>query len=128
MGRPSGRQRPRGAAKFTVHSLDGIETRFFLLKMFNLSTKITRNPTHSCHVLKVHYFCFGLGSSVGIATGYGLEGPGIESRWGRDFQPPQTGPGAHPASFTMGSGFFPWGKVRPGRAADHSHPSSAAVI
>ena len=26
----------------------------------------------------------GLGSSVGIATGYGLDGPGIESRWGRD--------------------------------------------
>jgi hypothetical protein len=24
-------------------------------------------------------------SSVGIATRYGLEGPGIESRWGRDF-------------------------------------------
>jgi hypothetical protein len=23
--------------------------------------------------------------SVGIATRYGLEGPGIESRWGRDF-------------------------------------------
>ena len=33
-------------------------------------------------------FCtawFGPGSSVGIATGYGLDGPGIESRWGRDF-------------------------------------------
>jgi hypothetical protein len=26
-----------------------------------------------------------LGSSVGIVTGYGLDGPGIESRWGRDF-------------------------------------------
>ena len=26
-----------------------------------------------------------LGSVVGIATGYGLDGPGIESRWGRDF-------------------------------------------
>jgi hypothetical protein len=25
------------------------------------------------------------GSSVGLATGYGLDGPGIESRWGRDF-------------------------------------------
>jgi hypothetical protein len=25
------------------------------------------------------------GSSVGIATGYGMDGPGIESRWGRDF-------------------------------------------
>jgi hypothetical protein len=24
-------------------------------------------------------------SSVGIATGYGLDGSGIESRWGRDF-------------------------------------------
>ena len=37
----------------------------------------------------------GPGSSVGIATDYGLEGPGIESRWGRDFPPVQTGPGAH---------------------------------
>ena len=27
----------------------------------------------------------GPGSSVGIATGYGLNGPGIESRWGPDF-------------------------------------------
>jgi hypothetical protein len=25
------------------------------------------------------------GSSVGIATDYGLDGPVIESRWGRDF-------------------------------------------
>jgi hypothetical protein len=25
------------------------------------------------------------GSSVGIATDFGLDGPGIESRWGRDF-------------------------------------------
>jgi len=25
------------------------------------------------------------GSSVGITTGYGLDGPGIESRWRRDF-------------------------------------------
>ena len=27
----------------------------------------------------------GPGSAVGIATGYGLDGPGIESRWRRDF-------------------------------------------
>ena len=27
----------------------------------------------------------GLGSSVGIVTGDGLDGPGIEFRWGRDF-------------------------------------------
>jgi len=28
---------------------------------------------------------------------------GIESQWGRDFPPVQTGPGAHPASCKMGS-------------------------
>jgi len=50
----------------------------------------------------------GPGSSVGIAPGYGLDGPGIESRWGARFSAPvQTGPGAHPASCTMGTGFFP---------------------
>jgi hypothetical protein len=30
------------------------------------------------------YEC-GPDSSVGIATAYGLVGPGIESQWGRDF-------------------------------------------
>ena len=30
-------------------------------------------------------FRCGPGSVVGIATGYGLDGPGIESLWGRDF-------------------------------------------
>jgi hypothetical protein len=33
----------------------------------------------------VLYSYVGPGSSVGIATDYGLDGPGIESRWGRDF-------------------------------------------
>jgi hypothetical protein len=47
------------------------------------------------------------GSSVGIATGYGLDDPGIESQWGARFSAPvQTGPGAHPASCTMGTGSF----------------------
>jgi hypothetical protein len=47
-------------------------------------------------------------SSVGIATRYGLDGPGIESRWGARFSAPvQVGLGAHPASYTMGTGSFP---------------------
>ena len=47
----------------------------------------------------------GPGSVVGIANGYGLDGPGIEPRWGvRLSAPVQTGPGAHPASCTMGTG------------------------
>jgi len=56
---------------------------------------------------KWHKNANGLGSVVGIATGYGLDGPGIESRWGARFSAPvQTGPGAHPASCTMGTGSF----------------------
>jgi hypothetical protein len=66
-------------------------------------------------------------SSVGIATGYGLDGPGIESRWGaRFFAHVQNGPGAHPASCTAGTGSFP-GVKWPGRGADHPPPSSAEV-
>jgi hypothetical protein len=52
-------------------------------------------------------FC-GPGSIVGIATGYGLDGTGIESQWGRDFPHlSRPAPGAHPASCTMGTGSFP---------------------
>ena len=50
----------------------------------------------------------GPGSVVGIATGYGLDDPGIESRWGARFSAlVETGPGAHPASCTMGIESFP---------------------
>ena len=50
----------------------------------------------------------GPGSVVDIATGYWLDGLGIESRWGARFSAPvQTGPGAQPASCTMGTGFLP---------------------
>ena len=45
---------------------------------------------------------------VGIATGYGLDSPGIESGWGRDFlHLSQTDPGTHPDSCAMGTGSFP---------------------
>ena len=41
--------------------------------------------------------------------------------------PVQTGPEAHPASYTKVPDLFPGGKVRPGRDADPSPPSSAEV-
>jgi len=42
--------------------------------------------------------------SVGIATRNGLDVPGIQSRWqARLSAPVQTGPGAHPASYTVGT-------------------------
>jgi hypothetical protein len=61
----------------------------------------------------------GPGSSVGIAICYGLDGPAIESQWGaRFFAHVQTGPGAHPASYTMVTASFP-GVKRPRRGAGH---------
>ena len=59
----------------------------------------------------------GPGSSVVIATGYGLDGPVIESRWGRGFP--------HLSRLALGPP-SPWvpglsrGKERPGRDADPS--------
>ena len=51
-------------------------------------------------------------SSVGIATRYGLHGPGIESRWGARFSTPvQTGPGAQPSLLYNGYRVFPGGKA-----------------
>ena len=67
--------------------------------------------------------CCGRDSSVGVETRYGLDGPGIESRWGARFSASvQTGPGAHPASYTMGTGSLFPGVKWPGRDADpHLH-------
>ena len=47
----------------------------------------------------------GQDSSVGIVTHFGLDGPGIESEWGggKIFCTLQIGPGAHPASYSMGN-------------------------
>ena len=57
---------------------------------------------------KLFLWAGGPASVVGTAIGYGLDGPGIGARWGARFSAPvQTGPGAHPASCTMGTGSFP---------------------
>ena len=55
-------------------------------------------------------------SSAGIATVSGLEA--------RVSAPVQTGPGAHPLSYTMCTGSFPGVKL-PGRGANHPPPSGA---
>jgi hypothetical protein len=43
------------------------------------------NCLQRCYVIQVTYMLCGPGSVVGIATGYALDDPGIESRWRRDF-------------------------------------------
>jgi hypothetical protein len=77
------------------------------------------SPTISCQ-----------GSSVSIVSDYGLDDRAIGIRYpagAKDFSSilcVQTGSGAHPASYPMGTG----DKARPGRDADHSSPYSAEVV
>ena len=59
-------------------------------------------------------------SSVDIASRYGLEDPGIESRWGDEiFRTVQADPGAHPASCAVGTCSLSSGVTRPRRDVVH---------
>jgi hypothetical protein len=65
-----------------------------------------------------------------LATGWTTEGSEFESQYGQEFSllhVVQTGSGAHPASYSMGTGgSFP-GVKRQGREADHSPPTIVEV-
>jgi len=74
--------------------------------------------------LKMHCCFLGPGSSVGIVTGYGLDGPEIESRWRRDF-PHLSRPALGSTLLYNVYRVFLGGKERQGRDADPSPPSSA---
>jgi len=71
---------------------------------------------------------YGLGSSVGIATGYGLDGPAIESRWQRDFPHlprPALGPAQPPVQWVPAS--FPG--VKSGRGVTLTpHPLLVPLV
>ena len=62
----------------------------------------------------MHTVTCGSGSSVGIATGYGLDGPGIESRWGEIFRTCLDRPWGPPSSLYNGYRVFPG--VKSGRS------------
>ena len=92
----------------------------------------------SCRFCAVHciiiicfylLFAVGSGSSVSIATDYGLDGMGSNPGVDEIFRPsrPALEPTQPPVQYN-GYRVFPRGKVRPGRAADHTPPSSAAVM
>jgi len=80
------------------------------LPSFNSHTNVNRGP----------------GSSVGIATDYGLDVPGSNSGGYKIFRPSRLALGP-PSLLYNGYRVYHGGKVRPGRAADHSPLSSAAV-
>ena len=75
----------------------------------------------------IHVQYCGPGSSVGIATDYGLDGP-RSNPGGDEISARPDRPWGPPSLLSNGYLVFPGGKVRSGRAADHSPPSSAAVM
>ena len=70
----------------------------------------------------------GRDSSIGIATRYGLEGPGIESWWGGREFPHLSRPALRPTQPPVQRvpDLFP-GVKRPGRDTDHPPPSSPEI-
>ena len=76
---------------------------------------------------KVIQEIYGLGISVGIATDYGLHGPD-RIPVGTRFSARPDRPCGPPSHLQNGYRVFSGGKVRSGRAADHSPPPSATVM
>jgi hypothetical protein len=114
------------------------ERKFFeptnYAKLF-LTTQVIRNhgniqQVHVCSILMpITYISGGPVSVVGIATGYGLDVPGIETRWGpvEIFRTCPDRPWGPPSLLYNGYWVFPGGKERPGRDTDPLPPSSAVV-
>ena len=93
--------------------------------------RVWKYPTPNAnkqYVLTHIFWQCGVGrSSVGIATRYVVDGPGIESGGRRDSSAPlQTDPESHPPTLTMGKGSV-LGVKLPGRSVKHPPPSSAEV-
>jgi len=66
-------------------------------------------------------------TNVGITVRYGLDGPGIESRWEARFPAPvYNGPEAHPASYIIVTESFT--VVKPMGVALNTHPNLAARL
>jgi hypothetical protein len=78
---------------------------------FPVATRLFVNTRQILYVSNVTWR-MGRDGSVGTATRYGLDVLGIESPWRRDFpHTSKTGPGAHPASYTMDTGSYLGGKA-----------------
>jgi len=73
-----------------------------------------RSPVRPSDKRRIHVIMSHWGnrdSSVGIATRYGLDGPGIESRWGRDFPHPSRTTWGSPSLLYTGYRVFPGDKA-----------------
>jgi len=99
------------------------KSRYSLHKKIPTRTYVGRLPEIMRPFLKVIFIACGPGSVVGITTAYGLDSPGIECRWGRDFphmSRPSLRPTQPPVKWVPGlSGVT----LRPRRDTNPSPPS-----
>ena len=101
----------------------------FLVCQIRTSLKFTQLHFNALtSKIYLHYiYWVGRDSSVRLATRYGLEGPGIESRWRRDFPQPSRPPWGPLSLLYNGYRVSLPGVKRPGRCVDHPPPPSAEV-
>ena len=105
----------------TVTYFFKIDYLTLLTHIFHTKACFTFNSLIPISQFLIEIMCaVGLDSSVGTATRYGLDDPGIESRCGRDFpHSPSLLQNRYRLSFL--------GVKRPGRGVNHRPPSSAEV-
>ena len=116
-----------GALFAGVNRLESQADHAFPSSVKDIRSVTTSTPPYAFYIHPYISLLRGRDTSVCIATRYGLEGPGIESRWGRDFP--------HLSTLAVRSTQPPirWvpglfrGVKRPGRDVDHPSPSSAKV-
>jgi hypothetical protein len=95
-----------GVKLLTLHNSNGSNIRLYYCK------EVRR--------IQMAQYSYLLCPTTHTVVRYGLEGPGIESRWGQTFfTPVKTGHGTHPTSYKMGTALFP-GVKWPGRDFGHS--------
>jgi hypothetical protein len=97
---PKGPSRPvAGKLYFYIYNVVQIWPGLFVCK------QVTVCPGHIWTTLYIYNSERGRYNSIFIATGYEMDGPRMESLWWRNF-PHSFRPalGAHPASYTMGTG------------------------
>ena len=98
----------RGISAFSIDNSNTCQYArpLVLNRTFRLQS-LSKRGFAGVNIIQVLSDIKGPGSSVGIATDYGLDGPGIESPWRRDFphlsrpdlrptQPPVLGTGSFP--------------------------------
>jgi hypothetical protein len=85
------------------------------MRLLSVTSGSRRKVDQNCALLGC-----GPGSVVSIATGYWLDGPRIESRWGKIFRTCPDRPWGPPSLLYNGYRVFSGGKERPGRDVDPS--------